>query len=113
MTCNPNALKQGDAEVTCTSEARVILHFYVPTKFLQNLCAASEALSTALPALSDARSYWSLTQGHCPITHTIKGGFRRAEKSRKGLMMMMKAAKLGWEDQEQGRSRAETGQEHS
>ena len=27
---------------------------------------------------------------------TIKGGSRRAEKSHKVLMMMMKAAKLGW-----------------
>ena len=26
---------------------------------------------------------------------TIKGGYRRAEKSRK-VLMMMKAAKLGW-----------------
>ena len=39
---------------------------------------------------------------------TIKGGSRPAEKSRK-VLMMMKVAK---EDQEQGRSRAETGQEH-
>ena len=31
------------------------------------------------------------------LTFTIKGGSRRAEKSRKVLMMMMlKAAKLGW-----------------
>ena len=41
---------------------------------------------------------------------TIKGGSRRAEKSRKVLMMMMKAAKLGWAGpgagQEQGRNRA-------
>ena len=38
------------------------------------------------------------------------GGSRRAEKSRKVLMMMMKAAKLGWAGpgagQEQGRNRA-------
>ena len=27
---------------------------------------------------------------------TTKGGSRRAEKSRKVLMMMMKVAKLGW-----------------
>ena len=45
------------------------------------------------------------------MTHTtIKGGSRRAEKSRKVLMMMMKAAKLGWAGpgagQEQGRNRA-------
>ena len=60
---------------------------------------------------------------------TIKGGSRRAEKSRKVLMMMMKAAKLGWagpagQEQawskaraglkyKQGRSRAGTGQEQS
>ena len=41
---------------------------------------------------------------------TIKGGCRRAEKSRKVLMMMMKVAKLGWAGpgagQEQGRNRA-------
>ena len=41
---------------------------------------------------------------------TIKGGCRRAEKSRKVLMMMMKAAKLGWAGpgagQEQARSKA-------
>ena len=30
------------------------------------------------------------------IEITIEGGLRRAEKSRKVLMMMMKAAKLGW-----------------
>ena len=59
-----------------------------------------------------------------------KGGCRRAEKSRKVLMMMMKAAKLGlagpgagqeqgWSKaraglkHEQGRSRAGTGQEQS
>ena len=59
---------------------------------------------------------------------TIKGGSRRAEKSRKVLMMMMKAAKLGWagpgagqgrgkskaragQRREQGRSRAGAGQE--
>ena len=39
---------------------------------------------------------------------TIKGGCRRAKKSRKVLMMMMKAAKLGWAGpgagQEQGRN---------
>ena len=49
---------------------------------------------------------------HSPIsTITIKGGSCRAEKSRKVLMMMMmKAAKLGWAGpgagQEQGRNRA-------
>ena len=43
---------------------------------------------------------------------TIKGGSRRTEKSRKVLMMMMKAAKLGWAGagQEQGRSKARAGQ---
>ena len=44
---------------------------------------------------------------------TIKGGSRRAEKSRKVLMMMMKAAKLGWAGpgagQEQGWSKARAG----
>ena len=61
---------------------------------------------------------------------TIKDGSRRTEKSRKVLMMMKKAAKLGWagpgtgQEQgwskakavlkhEQGRSRAGTGQEQS
>ena len=60
---------------------------------------------------------------------TIKGGSRRAEKSRKVLMKMMKAAKLGWAEtagqeqdcrkvraglkHEQGRSRAGTGQVQS
>ena len=50
---------------------------------------------------------------HCLmlIFSTIKGGSRRAEKSHKVLMMMMmKAAKLGWAGpgagQEQGRNRA-------
>ena len=46
-----------------------------------------------------------------PLIITIKGGCRRAEKSRKvRMMMMMKAAKLGWAGpgagQEQGRNRA-------
>ena len=44
------------------------------------------------------------------MENTIKGGSRRAEKSRKVLMMMMKAAKLGWAGpgagQEQDRNRA-------
>ena len=45
---------------------------------------------------------------------TIKGGSRRAEKSRK-VLMMMKVAKLGWAgagaelEQEQGRSRNRAG----
>ena len=47
---------------------------------------------------------------------TIKGGCRRAEKSRKVLMMMMKAAKLGWAGpgagQEQGWSKARAGLKH-
>ena len=47
---------------------------------------------------------------------TIKGGSRRAEKSRKVLMMMMKAAKLGWAGpgagQEQGWSKARAGLKH-
>ena len=35
---------------------------------------------------------------HFPLfsLYTIKGGSRRADKSDKVLMMMMKAAKLGW-----------------
>ena len=44
--------------------------------------------------------------------YTIKGGYRRAEKSRK-VLMMMKAAKLGWAGpgagQEQTRSRVGAG----
>ena len=47
---------------------------------------------------------------------TIKGGSRRAEKSRKVLMMMMKAAKLGLAGpgagQEQGWSKARAGLKH-
>ena len=47
------------------------------------------------------------------ISYTIKGGCRRAEKSRKVLIMMMKAAKLGWAGagalQEQGWSKARAG----
>ena len=47
---------------------------------------------------------------------TIKGSSRRAEKSRKVLMMMMKAAKLGWAGpgagQEQGWSKARAGLKH-
>ena len=46
------------------------------------------------------------------IGFTIKGGSRRAEKSRK-VLMMMKAAKLGWAgaDHEQARSTLGAGQE--
>ena len=46
---------------------------------------------------------------------TIKGGSRRAEKSRKVLMMIMKAAKLGWAGagQEQTMSRPGAGCELS
>ena len=71
--------------------------------------------------------------GHVTVfskTSTIKGGSRRAEKSRKVLMMMMKAVKLGWAGpgagheqgwskvraglkHDQGRSRAGTGTEQS
>ena len=46
---------------------------------------------------------------------TIKGGSRRAEKSCKVLMMMMKVAKLGWvgpAGQEQGWSKARVGLKH-
>ena len=68
---------------------------------------------------------------HWKLSSTIKGGYRRAEKSRK-VMMMMEAAKLDLagpgvgqkqgrsgpgaraeQKQEQGRSRAGTGQELS
>ena len=48
---------------------------------------------------------------------TIKGGSRRAEKSCKVLMMMMKAAKLGWAGpgagQEQTMSRPRAGWEQA
>ena len=48
--------------------------------------------------------------------HTVKGGSRRAVKSRK-VMMMMKAAKLGWTGsgagQEQTMSRPGAGWEHA
>ena len=50
------------------------------------------------------------------VVRTIKGGSRRAEKSHK-VLMMMKAAKLGWAgsgaeaDHEQARSRPGAGQE--
>ena len=48
--------------------------------------------------------------------YTIKGGNRRAEKSRK-VLMMMKAAKLGWAGsgagQEQTMSRPGAGWEHA
>jgi len=48
--------------------------------------------------------------------NTIKGGSRRAEKSRK-VLMMMKAAKLGWAGsgagQEQTMSRPGAGWEHA
>ena len=52
-----------------------------------------------------------------PRISTIKGGSRRAEKSRKVLMMMMmKAGKLGWAGpgagQEQGWSEARAGLKH-
>ena len=47
-------------------------------------------------------------QGESDLSYTIKGGSRRAEKSRKVLMMMMKAAKLGLKEpgagQKEGRS---------
>ena len=56
---------------------------------------------------------------HCNelnLIFTIKGGSRRAEKSRKVLMMMMKAAKLGLAGpgagQEQGWSKARAGLKH-
>ena len=48
--------------------------------------------------------------------YTIKGGYRRAEKSRK-VLMMMKAAKLGWPRprawQEQAMSRPGAGWERA
>ena len=46
---------------------------------------------------------------------TIRGSTRRAEKGRKVLMMMMKAAKLGWAEtagQEQDWSKARAGLQH-
>ena len=46
---------------------------------------------------------------------TMKGGSRRAEKSRKVLMMKMKAAKLGWAEtagQEQDWRKARAGLKH-
>ena len=46
---------------------------------------------------------------------TIKGGSRRAEKSHKVLMMMMKVSQLGWTGpagQEQGWSKARVGLKH-
>ena len=50
------------------------------------------------------------------VLTTIKGGYRRAEKSRK-VLMMMKAAKLGWAGsgagQEQTMSRPGAGWEHA
>ena len=50
------------------------------------------------------------------IVFTIKGGSRRAEKSRKVLMIMMKAAKLGLvgpgAGQEQGWSKVRVGLKH-
>ena len=49
------------------------------------------------------------------MLNTIKGGSRRAEKSRKVLMMMMKVAKLRWAGpagQEQGGSKAKVGLKH-
>ena len=53
---------------------------------------------------------------HCTLPRTIKGGSRRAEKSRK-VLMMMKAAKLGWAGsgagQEQTMSRPGAGWEHA
>ena len=51
-----------------------------------------------------------------PRISTIKGGSRRAEKSRK-VLMMMKATKLGWAGsgagQEQTMSRPGAGWEHA
>ena len=47
----------------------------------------------------------------CSKEYTIKGGSRRAEKSRK-VLMMMKAAKLGRAGQEQTMSRPGAGWEH-
>ena len=57
---------------------------------------------------------------HCSVISphqiTIKGGYRRAEKSRK-VLMMMKAAKLGWAGpgagQEQTMSRPGVGWEQA
>ena len=68
-------------------------------------------------------SHWCLIRTHhnYPLRIyfyivTIKGGSRRAEKSREVLMMMMKAAKLVWAGlgagQEQGKSKARAGPKH-
>ena len=51
--------------------------------------------SVVLSQNSKTRSK-SLSQSLSQSSNTIKGGCRRAEKSGKVLMMMMKAAKLGW-----------------
>ena len=45
------------------------------------------------------------------LTFTIKGGSRRAEKSRKVLMMMMKTAKLGWAGPGAGQKQSRSGVE--
>ena len=47
-----------------------------------------------------------------PHIFTIKGGYRRAEKSRK-VLMMMKAAKLDLAEPGAGRSRVGVGQDQS
>jgi len=57
-----------------------------------------------------------VSSGSRSSTCTIKGGSRRAEKSCKVPMMMMKAAKLGWAGpragQEQGWGKARAGLKH-
>ena len=65
------------------------------------------------------RAFWGLFYCRYCIydsNNTIKGGSRRAEKSRK-VLMMMKAAKLGWTGsgagQEQTMSRPGAGWEHA
>ena len=77
---------------------------------LQSLLPIFEVTKTAWH-YSSLQSDW---KGH-EVFNTIKGGSRRAEKSRKVLMMMMKAAKLGWAGtagHEQGRSKARAGLKH-
>ena len=54
---------------------------------------------------------YNLTNPNLAATYTIKGGSRRAEKSRKVLMMMMKTAKLGWAGPGAGQKQSRSGVE--
>ena len=53
----------------------------------------------------------TVTYIHHPPENTIKGGSRRAEKSRKVLMMMMKTAQLGWAGPGAGQKQSRSGVE--